>query len=54
MRGRVALALVGTLIGVILLGACADDTEPTLDSVEVTDLPEIPYGERIRPAPRRP
>jgi SagB-type dehydrogenase family enzyme len=41
MRGRVALALVGTLIGVILLGACADDTEPTLDSVEVTDLPEI-------------
>jgi SagB-type dehydrogenase family enzyme len=47
MRGRVALALVGTLIGVPLLGACADDPEPTVGRAEVTDLPVIPADSQL-------
>jgi SagB-type dehydrogenase family enzyme len=47
MRGRVALALVGTLIGVPLLGACADDPELTVGPAEVTDLPVIPADSQL-------
>jgi SagB-type dehydrogenase family enzyme len=47
MRGRVALVLVGTLIGVPLLGACADDPEPTVGRAEVTDLPVIPADSQL-------
>lgn len=42
MRGRVTLALIGALIGVPLLGACADDAEPEEGGpAEITELPEM-------------
>lgn len=41
MRGRVTLALIGTLIGVPLLGACVDDPESAVGPAEIADLPEI-------------
>lgn len=42
MRGPVTLALIGALIGVPLLGACADDDEPEeAGPAEITDLPEM-------------